>query len=697
DYIDPVNDLHVTGTQLFDAGSLGLGVNIDFDDELRPNILSTIPDIGADEYVPDSIDIAMLNLVDPDNYLCPDSNQVVRVVISNKGTHPISNIALTANITGAVTATLNATYPGPLVYGVTDTVTMGTINSWPGGTLAFEVYSAVPNDQTLENDTLNALRIINVTPAAPTTIGDTICAGDSTNLISSATGAQYWYDAPTAGNVVATGDTLHTGPLFANTNYYVEARGLATTNLATTFANNLSCAGGNMFDITALSDVMIDSFDLHLQSPGNTANAEVYYKTGSYVGFETNAGAWTLLGTTPVTSQGVGVPSRCPIGGLTIPTGTTYAIYIFHPNVVYTNLASTYTSPEMSISTGAGLCSLFGGVNAGRTWNGRVYYRAEGCASPRTQVTVNVNPVPTVSLSDTTSCGSLVLDAGNSGATYTWSTGSTSQTVTVSNTGTYSVLVNNGSCAASDSAVVTINPNPTVSLGSDLTLCDGASGTLDAGNTGSQYLWTTGDTAQTIAVTASGTYSVAVTNAFNCAASDTLNVATLNQPSGTVSVDTSGCPNLVFTSSNTGGLAATQIWNFGDGNTGTGANPSHVYAANGTYTVTFIQENACGADTVTNTVTVNCLVGNTLPLGAGILLYPNPTSGKVALELNIPHATQATLQLMDVNGKVILQQLTALNAGNHNVELDLSQLSAGMYLVRVVAEDIHWQTKVVKE
>ncbi len=59
DYIDPVNDLHVTGTQLFEGGSLGLGVTVDFDDEVRPNIFSLIPDIGADEYMPDSVDIAM--------------------------------------------------------------------------------------------------------------------------------------------------------------------------------------------------------------------------------------------------------------------------------------------------------------------------------------------------------------------------------------------------------------------------------------------------------------------------------------------------------------------------------------------------------------------------------------------------------------------------------------------------------------
>lgn len=46
------------------------------------------------------------------------------------------------------------------------------------------------------------------------------------------------------------------------------------------------------------------------------------------------------------------------------------------------------------------------------------------------------------------------------------------------------------------------------------------------------------------------------------------------------------------------------IWDFGDGNTSTQQNPTHTYAADGTYTVCLIAANNCGADTICMPVTV---------------------------------------------------------------------------------------------
>lgn len=81
-------------------------------------------------------------------------------------------------------------------------------------------------------------------------------------------------------------------------------------------------------------------------------------------------------------------------------------------------------------------------------------------------------------------------------------------------------------CGTGDQAnilMVTAFEPPVVYLGNDTTIYEGQSITLDAGNTGSQYLWSTGDSTQTITVSETGTYSVLVTNA--CGEdSDTLSV-----------------------------------------------------------------------------------------------------------------------------------------------------------------------------
>lgn len=64
---------------------------------------------------------------------------------------------------------------------------------------------------------------------------------------------------------------------------------------------------------------------------------------------------------------------------------------------------------------------------------------------------------PVVDLgNDTVSCGPLVLDAGNPGASYLWSTGETTQSITVSATDTVWVSVTDGSGMGSDTLVVTV-------------------------------------------------------------------------------------------------------------------------------------------------------------------------------------------------------------------------------------------------
>ena len=61
----------------------------------------------------------------------------------------------------------------------------------------------------------------------------------------------------------------------------------------------------------------------------------------------------------------------------------------------------------------------------------------------------------------------------------------------------------------------------------------------------------------------------------------------------------------------TANLANGWTWDFGDGNTGTGANASHTYGALGTYTVTLIQTSSCGrSDTLVRPVTVSCAALN---------------------------------------------------------------------------------------
>ncbi len=65
---------------------------------------------------------------------------------------------------------------------------------------------------------------------------------------------------------------------------------------------------------------------------------------------------------------------------------------------------------------------------------------------------------------------------------------------------------------------------PEVFLGNDTTIQQGQTLILDAGNPGSDYLWSTGETTQTLPVSVTGTYSVNVSN-FCGADADTIEVS----------------------------------------------------------------------------------------------------------------------------------------------------------------------------
>jgi gliding motility-associated-like protein len=127
---------------------------------------------------------------------------------------------------------------------------------------------------------------------------------------------------------------------------------------------------------------------------------------------------------------------------------------------------------------------------------------------------------------DTVICGSgsVVLDASGLQGTYLWSTGETTPTITVTQTGTYSVSVTSAVCSGvvTDQATVTFLSGG-ISLGPDVNTCN-ASVVLDPGVPGAQYLWSTGSAASSITVTQPGTYSVTVTTGA-CSFSDEVDVS----------------------------------------------------------------------------------------------------------------------------------------------------------------------------
>ena len=355
-----------------------------------------------------------------------------------------------------------------LCLGNTTTLTAagaGTTYTWSTGanTNSIAVTPSVNTTYTLtvSDGTCTASRTTTVTVNNPTITANNAvaCAGTTASLTASAFASVSWYSSPTSTTAIATGNTFTTTAV-TTTTYYAEAKSVGTGSIQTLFTGGNSCGGGNMFDITATSGaIQIDSMDVNTTTAASsTFSVIVFYKSGTYLGNETTAGAWTAWDTINVVSAGSGNPSRVKLNPpLFIPASSLHALFINYP-ASYTNGTNTYSNTEVTIQTGAGLCGQFSGINAGRMFNGNLYYTKPGCTSPKVPVTLSVSPTPTVTAAPV----STIICAGNSGtliangaSTYSWSTGATTQgiLVTPSVTTTYTVTGSNGVC--STSAIVT--------------------------------------------------------------------------------------------------------------------------------------------------------------------------------------------------------------------------------------------------
>jgi PKD repeat protein len=134
---------------------------------------------------------------------------------------------------------------------------------------------------------------------------------------------------------------------------------------------------------------------------------------------------------------------------------------------------------------------------------------------------------------------------------------------------------------------------------------------------------------------------------------------------------------ITFTNSSSG--ATSYSWAFGDGNSSTDANPVHTYANPGTYSVTLTATN--GACSNTSVQTVSVLVGTSLPEGASIQLFPNPSKGQTNLSMNGFPDNELIIEILASDGRLVLSQQFSMVNGSH--EFDLRSLANGLYLLKI--------------
>ncbi|MDQ3101093.1 MAG: hypothetical protein M3R08_06880, partial [Bacteroidota bacterium] len=184
-------------------------------------------------------------------------------------------------------------------------------------------------------------------------------------------------------------------------------------------------------------------------------------------------------------------------------------------------LDATLPSAAYLWNTGA-VSSSIAISTAGTYW---VEVSQAACSNSDT-VVVSVQPAPAVDLgNDVSLCSgeAIILDAIWPGAGYAWNTGAISPSITVDQSGTYSVTVDLNGCVATDEIVVSVIDLASIELGPDLTACSTEQIVLDASADGATHLWSMGATTPTLSVASSGTYWVNV-NLNDCVVTDSIDI-----------------------------------------------------------------------------------------------------------------------------------------------------------------------------
>lgn len=263
------------------------------------------------------------------------------------------------------------------------------------------------------------------------------CLGASGTV--SATGKQgntiKWYDQATGGTLLHTGSSYTVNNVTSPAVFYAEASdgGVVVQDSINTLTPNNGQAGA-YFDCKPLVDMKVTGFNFVPRSTA-TFTVSIYFKQGTFVGSETNSGAWTLLGTSSSFSATANVVTNIPVSiSQQLTANQTYAFYVIASGgtLGYTNGTTlgglVASNSDIEVYQGKGSGGLFSSsLFTVRTFSGTLRYeKGSMCVSPRVSVplnTVDFTEITGQKTVDSTCKGlptSLYVDTKGDILTYKW-------------------------------------------------------------------------------------------------------------------------------------------------------------------------------------------------------------------------------------------------------------------------------------
>jgi hypothetical protein len=287
---------------------------------------------------------------------------------------------------------------------------------------------------------------------------------------------------------------------------------------------------------------------------------------------------------------------------------------------------------------------------------------------------------------------------GTPGYSYNWSgRGGTGGSISSLAAGNFTVTVtDNNGCIVTRSTTIVNIPGPSSASNVSDESCrgfdDGSIDLIVSGGTAPfTYSWSNGQSTQDISNLPPGSYSVTITDANNCqnTLTSTVSAGTAINLSVTVTnASGAGSNNGSATATASGGSGPyTYLWS----NNQSGPNATNLGV--GLYFVTATDQNGC---TEVDTVSVN-VTGIELPQAfSNIQAFPNPTSSKIRVMVELISEDEISLSLTDVLGKLVMPVIDSYGS-RESFELDLSELSDGVYLLQVSSPQGSKTLRILKQ
>ncbi|MBP6334433.1 MAG: T9SS type A sorting domain-containing protein [Bacteroidia bacterium] len=468
--------------------------------------------------------------------VCPSSAVAVNAIINSTSPPTVTP----ASACGPASVTLSALSASPIEW--YSQPTGGSII----GTGANYLTPVLSSSVTYYAQAVNACASSRVPVTAHITVVDPPNGSNASRcgsgvLVISATSIDpvAWYSTPSGGSPIGTGINYTTPILSSTTTYYAQASSngcnssrtpvIATVTVTTPpSVNSGSNCGPGTVTLSATSANTISWFDVptggsvlgtgtSFVTPSISTTTTYYAEAGTScpsVRVPVDAVIATQSSDPTVTNG-----NRCGNGTVDLTASSPDPVSWYDaPNGNLLGSGYTFTTPSIASTT--------------------TYYAVAGitgCFSNFMPVIATVDPMPTApTVTAAQNCGSAVLTL-NASATnpMTWYSAPTGGSIvttgnsyqaTFNTTTTYYVEANDGTCPSTRTPVTaTIFTPPSVVLGPDtVSIITGQTLTLNAGSGYVSYLWSTGDTTQSINVNTTAVIYVTVIDVNNCEGSDTI-------------------------------------------------------------------------------------------------------------------------------------------------------------------------------